>query len=88
MPAAEKRTVSLPSAQADYIDSLVETGTYASANEVVRAGLRALQERMWRSSAGYATRSRQPTTRCRPIRGVVSRPIRSRQRSLRTTPPA
>ena len=45
MPAVEKRTISLPQAQASYIDSLVETGTYASASEVVRAGLRALQER-------------------------------------------
>ncbi|MGA8197872.1 MAG: type II toxin-antitoxin system ParD family antitoxin [Acetobacteraceae bacterium] len=45
MPTVEKRTVSLPPAQASYIDSLVETGAYASASEVVRAGLRALQER-------------------------------------------
>jgi antitoxin ParD1/3/4 len=45
MPAVEKRTISLPQAQASYIDALVETGTYASASEVVRAGLRALQER-------------------------------------------
>ena len=45
MPAVEKRTISLPPAQARYIDALVETGTYASASEVVRAGLRALQER-------------------------------------------
>ena len=45
MPAVEKRTVSLPPAQASYIDSLVVAGTYASASEVVRAGLRALQER-------------------------------------------
>jgi antitoxin ParD1/3/4 len=45
MPTVEKRTVSLPPAQASYIDSLVETGTYASVSEVVRAGLRALQER-------------------------------------------
>jgi antitoxin ParD1/3/4 len=45
MPAVEKRTISLPPAQARYIDSLVETGTYASASEVVRAGLRALRER-------------------------------------------
>ena len=45
MPGIEKRTISLPAAQASYIDALVETGTYASASEVVRAGLRALQER-------------------------------------------
>lgn len=45
MPPVEKRTISLPPAQASYIDALVETGTYASASEVVRAGLRALQER-------------------------------------------
>ncbi len=45
MPGIEKRTVSLPAAQASYIDSLIETGTCASASEVVRAGLRALQER-------------------------------------------
>jgi len=45
MAAIEKRTVSLPPAQAHYIDTLVGAGTYASASEVVRAGLRALQER-------------------------------------------
>src|SRR5271167_2813914 len=45
MAAVEKRTVSLPPAQAHYIDTLVEAGAYASASEVVRAGLRALQER-------------------------------------------
>lgn len=41
----EKRTVSLPPELAGYMDRLVESGTYASASEVVRAGLRALQER-------------------------------------------
>jgi antitoxin ParD1/3/4 len=41
----EKRTFSLPAEQAGYIDSLVASGSYASGSEVVRAGLRALQER-------------------------------------------
>jgi antitoxin ParD1/3/4 len=45
MAAAEKRSFSLPVEQADYIDSLVASGTYATSSEVIRAGLRALQER-------------------------------------------
>jgi antitoxin ParD1/3/4 len=45
MAAAEKRTVSLPADQARYMDELVAAGGYASASEVVRAGLRALRER-------------------------------------------
>lgn len=45
MPSPAKRTFSLPAAQARYIDRKVKSGTYASASEVVRAGLRALQER-------------------------------------------
>lgn len=45
MAATEKRTVSLPAEQAAFIDAQVQAGAFASASEVVRAGLRALQER-------------------------------------------
>ncbi|MXN65716.1 type II toxin-antitoxin system ParD family antitoxin [Stappia sp. GBMRC 2046] len=45
MSSIEKRTISLPTRHAAYIDSLVKSGLYGSASEVVRAGLRALQER-------------------------------------------
>ena len=45
MSTVSKRTVSLPPEQSSYIDGLVAAGTYASASEVVRAGVRALQER-------------------------------------------
>jgi antitoxin ParD1/3/4 len=43
--SSQKRTFSLPSTQSKYIDKLVKSGGYASGSEVVRAGLRALQER-------------------------------------------
>ena len=45
MSSVTKRTVSLPQEHAAYIDRLVASGSFASASEVVRAGLRALQER-------------------------------------------
>lgn len=45
MSVVEKRTVSLPPEHAAYIDRMVASGAFASASEVVRAGLRALQER-------------------------------------------
>lgn len=45
MSTTDKRTVSLPQEHAAFIDGKVASGDYASASEVVRAGLRALQER-------------------------------------------
>lgn len=45
MAATHKRTVSLPSEHDAYVDQMVSSGLYASASEVIRAGLRALQER-------------------------------------------
>jgi len=45
MAATEKRTFSLPVEQAAFIDQLVKSGAYATSSEVIRAGLRALQER-------------------------------------------
>jgi antitoxin ParD1/3/4 len=45
MSSTDKRTISLPAEQASYVDALVASGAYATASEVIRAGLRALQER-------------------------------------------
>lgn len=45
MAIVEKRTISLPSDQAAFVDAKVRAGDYASVSEVVRAGLRALKER-------------------------------------------
>lgn len=45
MPKIARRTFSLPAEQAAYIDAKVSSGSFASASEVVRAGLRALEER-------------------------------------------
>ncbi len=45
MATAEKRTISLQAEQVAFIDEQIATGAYASASEVVGAGLRALRER-------------------------------------------
>jgi antitoxin ParD1/3/4 len=45
MSNIEKRTFSLPPEHTAFIDKQVAKGAYASGSEVIRAGLRALQER-------------------------------------------
>ena len=45
MSGSHKRTFSLPPEQSAFIDNKVKSGRFASGSEVVRAGLRALQER-------------------------------------------
>ena len=44
MPHRAKRTFSLPSEEASYIDALVASGVYGSPSDVIRAGLDALRE--------------------------------------------
>lgn len=44
MPKVVKRTFSLTEEQAAFIDAKVESGGYVSGSEVVREGLRGLQE--------------------------------------------
>ncbi len=45
MANTEKRTFSLPSEHTAFINEKVSSGAYSSGSEVVRAGLRVLQER-------------------------------------------
>ena len=45
MTDTHTRTFSLPSEHSVFIDAKVASGDYASGSEVIRAGLRALQER-------------------------------------------
>ena len=63
MSDIEKRTFSLPAEQAAFIDAKVSSGAYASASEVVRAGLRRCRSATPLSSVGSARKSRRSTTR-------------------------
>lgn len=92
MALVAKRTFSLPAAHAKFIDKKVASGTYASGSEVVRAGLRALQERdaaveRWlREEAGpaYDAMMADPS-RAVPAEKVFAA-IKARHASRRKTP--
>lgn len=82
MAATEKRTFSLPIEQAAFIDSQVKAGAFASASEVVRAGLRALQERdaaveRWLRDEVVATYDEM---KAHPERAVSSKDMAERMR--------
>jgi antitoxin ParD1/3/4 len=73
----DKRTISLPDEHANYIDQKVRSGDYASASEVVRAGLRALQERD-RAVEHWLCNQVAPTydaMRADPSRGIAAKSV-------------
>jgi antitoxin ParD1/3/4 len=80
MSNVEKRTFSLPAEHAAFIDEKVASGAYASGSEVVRAGLRALQERdaaveRWlreEVAPAYDAMKADPS-RARPAKDVIAR---------------
>ena len=77
MPAVEKRTISLPPAQAHYIDALVETGTYASASEMGACGpARTARTRCRRRALAGRKKSSRSMTPCRRTRAGASPLIR------------
>jgi antitoxin ParD1/3/4 len=45
MSTMEKRSFTLPAEQASYIDAQVESGSYSTASDVIKAGIEALRER-------------------------------------------
>jgi antitoxin ParD1/3/4 len=61
-----KRTISLPEDQVSFIDAKVAWGDYASASEVIRAGLRALNERDEAVERWLAGSLAQRPSRARP----------------------
>ena len=54
MPSRNAKNIALTPQLMDWVDELVQTGEYSSASEVMRDGLRALQERRERHAAELA----------------------------------
>jgi antitoxin ParD1/3/4 len=91
MSSVEKRTFSLPAEHAAFIDDKIASGAYASGSEVVRAGLRALQERdaaveKWLRDevvAAYDAHDKEPA-RAIPAKEAFARLRRSHDDRLKT----
>jgi len=54
VPSRNAKNIALTPQLMDWVDELVQTGEYSSASEVMRDGLRALQERRERHAAELA----------------------------------
>ena len=77
MAKISTRPFSLPAAQAAYVDANVDDRAYASASEVVGAGLRALQERdaafeRWLKEEAVPTND---AMQARPGRGIPAQEV-------------
>jgi antitoxin ParD1/3/4 len=86
MAKVVKRTFSLTEAQAKFIDSKVASGSYASGSEVVRAGLREIEEwdatlQRWLHREVLPTLKKldEDPTRARPLDEAVDEMLAERE---------
>jgi len=77
MSSTAKRTISLPREHAKFIDRQVASGAYASASVVVRAGLRALLDRVTaiESWLREEVASAYDAMKANPARGIPARDV-------------
>ena len=78
MGGVEKRTISLPAAEARSIDDLVAAGGYASASDVVRTGRRGGAAADGLGEERNAFRPTRHATSARCLARVVASPFRPR----------